>query len=111
MRKPCSTIALRVRVSPIPPPPQTETNLAAALAAYLALPNDTKFRPDGAEDYLQTVYKFGTIRTLAKLRCVGGGPEFMKAGPQIVLYTKAALDDWARSKISAPVASTSSKAA
>ena len=93
------------------PPHITETNLAAALAAYLSLPDDTKFRPDGAEDYLQTVYRFGTTRTLAKLRCVGGGPEFMKAGPQIVLYTKAALDEWARSKIGAPVASTSHRAA
>lgn len=89
----------------------TETNLATALAAYEAMPEDAKFRPDDAERYLQTVYRFGSRRTLAKLRCIGNGPSFQKAGPQVVLYTKAALDEWARAKISAPVASTSHRAA
>ena len=79
----------------------------AALDAFARMPDDAKMRPDRSAEYLQTVYGFGSVRTLAKLRCVGGGPAFSKAGPSIVLYTKAALDTWARSKISAPVRSTS----
>lgn len=32
--------------------------------------------------------------TLAKLRCVGGGPVFIKAGPRRVLYRVTDLDAW-----------------
>jgi len=45
-------------------------------------------------------------RTLAKLACVGGGPEMEYAG-RFPLYTEAALDAFARSKLSPPVRSTS----
>jgi hypothetical protein len=85
----------------------TATAIAVALDAYSRLPDDAKMRPDRAAEYLQTVYGFGSVRTLAKLRCQGGGADFMKVGPSIVLYEKAALDRWARSKIGAPVRSTS----
>ncbi len=79
----------------------------AALDAFARMPGDAKMRPDRSAEYLQAVYGFGSVRTLAKLRCIGGGPAFSKAGSSIVLYTKAALDAWAQSKISAPVRSTS----
>jgi len=45
-------------------------------------------------------------KTLAKLAVVGGGPRFRKAG-RIPLYDPADLDDWVRSKLSRPIASTS----
>jgi hypothetical protein len=90
---------------------KTATAIAAALEAFNRMPHDANLRPDAAAAYLQAVYGFGSPRTLGKLRCVGGGPAFSKAGPSIVLYTKAALDTWARSKIGAPVRSTSEAAA
>jgi hypothetical protein len=43
---------------------------------------------------------------LAKLAVVGGGPTFRRAG-RFPIYATADLDDWARSRISAPVRSTS----
>ena len=45
-------------------------------------------------------------RTLAKLACVGGGPLYRLCG-RIPLYTTAYLDEYAESKISKPVRSTS----
>ena len=45
-------------------------------------------------------------KTLAKLAVVGGGPRFRKAG-RIPLYDPTNLDEWARSKLSGLVASTS----
>ncbi|CAJ0872967.1 hypothetical protein AMST5_02466 [freshwater sediment metagenome] len=83
------------------------TVIAAALDAFTRMPDDAKMRPDRAAEYLQTVFGFGSAKTLAKHRRLGGGPAFSKAGANIVLYTKGALDSWARSKISAPVSSTS----
>ena len=44
--------------------------------------------------------------TLAKLAVVGGGPHFEKAG-RVPLYAPEFLDDWARSLLSPPLASTS----
>jgi hypothetical protein len=43
---------------------------------------------------------------LAKLATVGGGPIFRKAG-RFPIYAASDLDAWARSRISAPVSSTS----
>ena len=45
-------------------------------------------------------------KTLAKLAVIGGGPRFRKAG-RIPLYDPTNLDEWARSKLSGLVASTS----
>jgi hypothetical protein len=56
--------------------------------------------------YLKGKFGFGSEKTLAKLACIGGGPEFHKAG-SIVLYAQEALDIWATSKISGPKRSTS----
>jgi hypothetical protein len=62
-------------------------------------------RPQAAE-YLRKKYGFGSEKTLAKLACIGGGPEFCKAG-RIALYEPPSLDDWARAKIGRPQKSTS----
>ena len=32
--------------------------------------------------------------TLAKMRLRGGSPPYSKAGPRVVVYSRAALDDW-----------------
>jgi hypothetical protein len=59
-----------------------------------------------AADFLQTQFGHGSVRTLAKLRCTGGGPRFHKIG-RLVVYTEADLTASATSKISGPLASTS----
>ncbi len=45
-------------------------------------------------------------QTLARMAVDGSGPVFQKNG-RAVLYTEAALDTWAESRLSAPVRSTS----
>lgn len=63
-------------------------------------------RPD-ASKYLKDTWGLNYVpRTLAKLACVGGGPEMEYAG-RFPTYTEAALDAFARSKLSPPVRSTS----
>jgi hypothetical protein len=47
-----------------------------------------------------------TPATLAKLRSIGGGPPFRKAGSQVI-YDAADLDRWAGQIKSGPLASTS----
>ncbi len=52
--------------------------------------------------------EFGITRapvTLAKLRCNGGGPEFLKIG-RAVLYPEGALREWAYSMLSGPMRNT-----
>jgi hypothetical protein len=63
-------------------------------------------RAPEAADFLFRRFGHGSRRTLAKLRCVGGGPRFHKIG-RLIVYTEADLIKWANSKISAPLASTS----
>lgn len=63
-------------------------------------------RRKDAGSYLKTKFGFGSERTLAKLACLGGGPEFRKAG-SVVLYEPAKLDEWALAKISGPRRSAS----
>ena len=56
---------------------------------------------------------YGLVRspaTLAKLRVVGGGPEFRKDGLKTVVYEETALDRYAESRISRPLRSTSEAA-
>ena len=53
-----------------------------------ALQETRKLCPLDAARYLGL-----SAATLAKLRCVGGSPEFMKLGRRIV-YERAALDSW-----------------
>ncbi|RTL81891.1 MAG: hypothetical protein EKK29_17215 [Hyphomicrobiales bacterium] len=69
--------------------------------------HDAQFlRRKAAGEYLKSKYGFGSEKTLAKLACLGGGPEFRKAGTA-ALYEPAKLDEWAIAKIGAPVRSTS----
>jgi hypothetical protein len=52
--------------------------------------------------------EFGIERspaTLAKLRCIGGGPQFLKAR-RAVIYPEDALREWARSMLSPPMRNT-----
>lgn len=63
-------------------------------------------RRKAAGEYLKSRYGFGSERTLAKLACIGGGPEFRKAGAA-ALYEPEKLDEWALAKIGAPQKSTS----
>jgi hypothetical protein len=66
-----------------------------------------RLRRKEAAEYIQK--KTGgpmSDKTLAKLACVGGGPEFRKWG-RVPLYEIAALDAWCDAKLSKPVRSTS----
>ncbi|TLG75153.1 hypothetical protein [Methylocystis sp. B8] len=67
-------------------------------------------RAKDAGVYLKDKFGFGSEKSLNKLACLGGGPEFHKAGPAR-LYTPEALDEWAMSKIGAAQKSTSDTAA
>jgi len=68
---------------------------------------NTEFlRRKQAGEYLRAKYGFGSEKTLAKLACVGGGPEFRKAA-NAAIYEPAKLDEWALAKIGAPRRSTS----
>ena len=53
-----------------------------------------------AAEYLRAKYGHGSYRTLAKLRVLGGGPKFHQAGGRVIVYTRAALDKWAKAKLS-----------
>lgn len=71
----------------------------------------THFTPQGASAYLLAQY--GMRRSpayLAKLRVVGGGPEFRKDGLRYVIYERPALDAYANAQISRPLRSTSEAA-
>jgi hypothetical protein len=59
-----------------------------------------------AGEYLKEKYGFGSEKTLAKLACVGGGPEFRKAA-NAALYEPPKLDEWAIAKIGPARCSTS----
>jgi len=66
----------------------------------------TYLRRDKAAAYLQERYGAYTTDTLAKLACVGGGPKFRKLGP-FPVYLPTDLDDWAQSRMTRAVSSTS----
>jgi hypothetical protein len=70
-----------------------------------------KRRRRAAAHYIQETHGIPcSPNTLAKLACVGGGPAFYKAG-RIPLYADPDLDNWAESKLSRRVNSTSELAA
>ena len=66
----------------------------------------TYLRRDKAAEYLRQNWGFGAVDTLATLATRGGGPRFRKLGRWPV-YTPEDLDEWARSRLSDPVSSTS----
>lgn len=39
------------------------------------------------------------VSTLNKMRCFGGGPQFAKAGPRVVVYDRRDLDEWLQDRI------------
>lgn len=60
-----------------------------------ALSFSARLSPPDASRYLAQVWAIGrTPKTLAKLRCLGGGPSFQKAGRDVI-YLRTALDAWA----------------
>jgi hypothetical protein len=68
-----------------------------------------RFRRKDASAYLKEVWGLDYApRTLAKLACIGGGPEIEYAG-RIPTHTEPALDAFARSKLSAPVRNTAER--
>jgi hypothetical protein len=67
------------------------------------------FRRRQAGEYLKETYGFGSPATLAKGVVTGDTPSYHKAG-RIVIYTQAALDEWARAKIGPARRSSSEEA-
>lgn len=63
-------------------------------------------RRDQAAEYLKDRYGAYTTETLAKLASVGGRPKFRKLS-RFPVYTRSDLDDWAASRLSPQVSSTS----
>jgi hypothetical protein len=62
--------------------------------------------PPSASNFL-TKRGFATAtRTLAKLRCVGGGPQFRRFG-RLIRYERGALESWAQQRLSRPLRNTS----
>ena len=67
----------------------------------------TRLTTEEASQYLEAVHGVRLAKiTLTIKRCKGGGPAFQKFGHR-VLYTPAALDEWALATLGAPVKSTS----
>ncbi len=66
----------------------------------------TFLRPSEAEAFLAEHGCHVSRRTLAKWRCLGGGPRFRKAGNRIV-YERSELRMWADARLSQPRVSTS----
>lgn len=64
-----------------------------------------------AAEYLKSRYGYGTEKWLAKLASVGGGPVYRKSSGRMALYRLADIDAWALGRMSAPISSTSDKAA
>ncbi len=58
-----------------------------------------------AAEYLQARYGAYKTQTLAKLAVTGGGPRWRKMGA-FTYYLPADLDEWAASRMSAPVNTT-----
>lgn len=64
-------------------------------------------RADAAQ-YLREHWGFScTANSLAKLASQGGGPIYRRAGGKFAVYATECLDEWAESKLSEPVRSTS----
>ena len=68
-----------------------------------------RFRRKDASIYLKETWGIEYApRTLAKLACVGGGPE-MEYAARFPTYTQPALDAFARAKLSPPVRNTTER--
>ena len=68
-----------------------------------------RFRRKDASAYLKAVWGLDYApRTLAKLACIGGGPE-MEYAARFPTYTDRGLDKFARAKLSSPVSNTTER--
>lgn len=86
-------------------PAEAGTAELCLLPAHLR--NKTRLRPAEASIFLMAEYSLSyKPKTLAKLRCLGGGPPFFKVTNSI-LYPVAELRVWAESKIGRLQSSTS----
>lgn len=78
----------------------------ADLPPYLAAKR--RYRAAEAAEYLALVHGVEiTESTLAKKRCLGGGPPFFRTTMRAILYERGDLDAWAAKTLGQPVASTS----
>jgi hypothetical protein len=66
----------------------------------------TYLTPEESSDVLKDLGLPTALSTLKKLRCVGGGPTFVKFG-RFARYTRPWLREYAESRLSAPLRSTS----
>ena len=81
------------------------------VAAFLNNIKPKNLRRVDAAKYVESAYGFPCSKAwLAKLACVGGGPEYMLAG-KIPVYPIPGLDAWAQARLSAPKRSTSDRGA
>jgi hypothetical protein len=77
--------------------------------APLANPAPLNLRRSEAARYLNAKFGFPCSKAwLAKLACVGGGPEYLLAG-KFPIYPIESLDTWALARMSAPRRSTSDR--
>jgi hypothetical protein len=68
-----------------------------------------RFRRKEASVYLKEVWGLDySPKTLAKLACIGGGPEIEYAG-RIPTHTEPGLDKFAKAKLSPPVQNTAER--
>ena len=68
-----------------------------------------RLRRNDASAYLKEVWDLDYCpKTLAKLACIGGGPEIEYAG-RFPTHTEPALDSFAREKLSPPVRNTAER--
>lgn len=68
-----------------------------------------RFRRKDASVYLKETWGIDySPKTLAKLACIGGGPEIEYAG-RFPTHTEPALDSFAREKLSPPVRNTAER--
>ena len=80
-------------------PSATDANHAAT---YIETIERINLRRADAAKYVNTRYGFPCSKAwLAKLACVGGGPEYLLAG-KFPIYPVASLDAWAQARLSAP---------
>jgi len=78
------------------------------LSSVGAKPPMPYMTPPEQVEYLFSAWGYKTsVRTLAKLRCIGGGPKFVKIGGRRVLSRPDWMDEWITQKTSHPVTSTS----
>jgi hypothetical protein len=70
-------------------------------------PRLSPVRAEGASHYLKARWGIDIkASTLGKLRCIGGGPAFRRAG-RWPIYDVSDLDAWAQARLSEKVKSTS----